>query len=90
MTTHQFLTWAVPFFAVMTTIGAALSIARLFSRRRAEQQGQLSRQPGSDLSGSGFQRTNQKYQLKYRVHQLAMLAAALGAAIASAILVFTH
>jgi hypothetical protein len=32
MTKHEFLTWAVPFFTLITIIGATLSIVRLLSK----------------------------------------------------------
>jgi len=37
MTKHEFLTWAVPFFTLITVIGATLSIMRLLSKRSKQQ-----------------------------------------------------
>jgi hypothetical protein len=90
MTMHQLLTWAVPFFAVMTVVGAALSIARLFSDRSTKQQGQLSPDSCGSSSSVEFAARDRRYQIKYRLHQLTILAAALGAALASAMLALSH
>jgi len=81
MTTHELLSWVVPFFAMTTVIGAALSIARLFPHRSTNQQEPLSYKAHAEP---------RKYHIRYRLHQLAILAAALGAAVASAILAFRH
>jgi hypothetical protein len=90
MTTHQLLTWVVPFFAVMTVIGATLSVARLFSNRSRAQQEQLWHQSRAGSSSLEFSEKSRSYQIKYRLHQLVILAAALGAAVASAMFALSH
>lgn len=38
MTGHELLPWAIAIFAVTNTVGAALSVARVYSQRKKKQQ----------------------------------------------------
>ncbi|HEU0081312.1 MAG TPA: hypothetical protein VFQ87_00435 [Bradyrhizobium sp.] len=90
MTGHELLPWAIAIFAVTNTVGAALSVARVYSQRKKKQQQLAPSLHSTRTRDSAYVwRPGQAEPEKSNVITIVMATAAV-MAVASALLALAH
>ena len=92
MTGHELLPWAIAIFAVTNTVGAALSVARVYSQWKKKQQQLAPASHASRTRGDGayaWQPGRKAEPGKSNVITIVMATAAV-MAVASALLALAH
>ena len=91
MTSHQLLPWAIAIFAVTNTVGAALSVARVYSQWKKKQAPLAASSPARTRSDSAWAwQPGQKVEPEKSNAITILMATAAVMAVASALLALAH